>query len=422
MWVRAPWLEGKGWEVSRSKETRSWAYSFPEAPKGWTDQRYRKGCRPSDWGVILTEVVKLREELVRKRLQWAWFCDLHHRIVQLGRKSSNSFWKVVFSFPCHWAGIDSQSFPSAFLWVEASGREENHKVAWILEMICPFSECLLRTQCWALRTQELGRRGLCHGGAAIWCQELGTLCDQTLPLAHVFQGLLRVLSAPSNWWAVWKAFTLDRFTQWEAELLLFFYWGVLKEFEVWSSPRPVGVYHPAGHRNRLAGGNEIQQCVIQWQGSVKLWAPGGRSLGEAVRRLLYTESFRTFERRKAGPGTMLDKARRQTSERKEEVQERVRGTGLVGACMLWEVWAEGALPSRPSSLCGLSQRWCGVEGQSRVVPMGTVEGTLAAFAATWSCHCLLVLTALWWPELQAEPFWRELIGESFNFWVVAGEF
>lgn len=36
----------------------------------------------------------------------------------------------------------------------------------------------------------------------------------------------------------------------------------MKEFEVWSS-NPVGVYHPAGHRSRLAGGNVIQQCVIQ---------------------------------------------------------------------------------------------------------------------------------------------------------------
>lgn len=79
-------------------------------------------------------------------------------------------------------------------------------------------------------------------------------------------------------------------------------------------------------------------------------------MGEAVSRLLYTESFRTFDRRKAGPGMMLDKARRQTSEGREEVQERVRGTDLVGSCMLWEVGAEGALPSRPSSLCGSSQR------------------------------------------------------------------
>lgn len=55
-----------------------------------------------------------------------------------------------------------------------------------------------------------------------------------------------------------------------------------------------------------------------------------------ARRLLYTESFRTFERRKAGPGMTLDKARGQTSERREEVQERVCGSGLVGSCTLWE--------------------------------------------------------------------------------------
>lgn len=67
MW--SPRLEGKGWEVSRSKEPCSWAYSFPEAPKGRIDQRYRKGCRPSDWGLILVETGKLRAELVRKRLQ-----------------------------------------------------------------------------------------------------------------------------------------------------------------------------------------------------------------------------------------------------------------------------------------------------------------------------------------------------------------
>lgn len=64
--------------------------------------------------------------------------------------------------------------------------------------------------------------------------------------------------------------------------------------------------------------------------------------------------------------------------------------------------------------------WQGREG---LVPTGTVEGTLAAFAATWSCHCSLVLPALPLPELQEEPFWMELIWrESFNFLVVAGEF
>lgn len=78
-------------------------------------------------------------------------------------------------------------------------------------------------------------------------------------------------------------------------------------------------------------------------------------MGEAVSRLLYPESFRTLERRKAGPGMTLDEARRQTSERRGEVQERVRGTGLVGSCMLWEVGAEGALLSHPSSTCGSSQ-------------------------------------------------------------------
>lgn len=60
---------------------------------------------------------------------------------------------------------------------------------------------------------------------------------------------------------------MDRFAQWEAELMLLFFAGVrgavwrLKEFEAWSSSCPVGVYHPAGHRSRLAGGNVVQQCV-----------------------------------------------------------------------------------------------------------------------------------------------------------------
>lgn len=140
-------------------------------------------------------------------------------------------------------------------------------------------------------------------------------------------------------------------------------------------------------------------------------------MGEAISRLLYTESFRTLERRKAGPGTTLDEARRQTSERREEVQERVRGTGLVGSCMLWEVGAEGALPSHPSPAFVGRHRGDAVwQGRERLVPTGTVEGTLAASAATWSCPCSLVLPALPRPELQAEPSWRELIWrESFNF-------